>query len=126
MANGHPLVADEPQAVGGTNQGPSPYELLSAALGACTTMTLRMCADRKQWPLESVTVRLTHDKVHAQDCDTCDSKGGKIDVIEREIEFSGPLDESQRQRLLEIADKCPVHRTLHSDIRVNTGLKSHK
>lgn len=126
MANGHPLAADEPAAVGGTNLGPSPYELLSAALGACTSMTLRMYADRKEWPLETVTVRLTHDKVHARDCDSCDRKEGKIDLIEREIELSGPLDESQQQRLLEIADKCPVHRTLHSDIRVNTKLKSHK
>lgn len=123
QANGHPLIADEPVEVGGTNRGPSPYEFLSTALGTCTGMTLRMYADRKKWPLEAVVVRLQHGKVHADDCGECEEKGARIDVIEREIELFGDLDEAQRQRLLEIADKCPVHRTLHSEIVVNTRLR---
>ncbi len=124
MANGHPLVGDEPPSYGGTDQGPSPYEFLTTALGTCTGMTLRMYADRKEWPLESVLVRLKHNKVHAQDCGECESKNKKIDVIEREIEVMGPLDEDQKQRLIEIADKCPVHRTLHSEIVVKTRLRN--
>jgi uncharacterized OsmC-like protein len=94
-----------------------------AALGACTGMTLRMYADRHEWPLESVVVRLKHQKVHAADCAQCETRSGKIDTIEREIEIEGPLDQEQRQRLLEIADRCPVHRTLHSEIVVKTSLK---
>jgi putative redox protein len=123
MANGHALVADEPPSVGGTNAGPTPYNLLAAALGACTGMTLRMYADRKQWPLTEVTVRLLHDKVHAVDCRECDEREGRIDRLHREIELQGPLDDAQRARLLEIADRCPVHRTLESDIRIETVLK---
>ena len=122
-ANGHALIADEPIAVGGGNAGPSPYELLAAALGACTTMTLQMYAKRKKWPLEAAQVYLHHQKIHANDCDDCETTSGTIDQIEREVELIGPLDDEQRQRLLEIADRCPVHRTLHSEIRIPTRLK---
>lgn len=123
LANGHSLIADEPIAVGGANTGPSPYDYLVASLGACTAMTLRMYADRKQWPLESVVVRLRHQKIHRADCQECETKTGTIDHIEREIELNGPLDQEKRQKLLEIADKCPVHRTLHSEITVQSWLK---
>lgn len=122
LANGHPLVADEPVAVGGTNTGPSPYELLAAALGACTTMTLRMYADRKRWPLDDVEVRLRHAKIHCDDCAEASKGRPKIDHISRELVLEGPLDADQRARLLEIADRCPVHRTLHSEVRVTTTL----
>lgn len=123
IANGHRLLADEPIAVGGADTGPPPYDYLVAALGACTGMTLRMYADRHEWPLESAVVRLKHQKIHATDCQECETISGKIDTIEREIELEGPLDQEQRQRLLEIADRCPVHRTLHGEIVVKTSLK---
>ena len=122
---GHSLIADEPIAVGGSDTGPTPYDYLVAALGACTSMTLRMYADRKKWPLESVVVRLRHERIHASDCDACVTKEGKVDRIEREIELIGPLSEEQRGAFLGIADKCPVHRTLHSEILVDTRLKGH-
>jgi uncharacterized OsmC-like protein/pimeloyl-ACP methyl ester carboxylesterase len=122
-ANGHSLIADEPISVGGSNTGPTPYDLLVSALGACTSMTIRMYADRKKWPLDGIGVRLLHQKVHAEDCVHCESKSGKIDVIEREIELTGDLDDEQRRRLLEIADKCPVHKTLHSEIAVRSRLR---
>lgn len=122
-ANGHSLVADEPIAVGGSNSGPTPYDYLVTALGSCTAMTLRMYADHKGWPLESVTVRLKHQKVYAQDCERCVSHNTKLDPIEREIELVGALTTEQKQRLLKIADRCPVHRTLHSEILVKTALK---
>jgi len=122
LANGHPLVADEPISVGGSNTGPSPYELLAAALGACTTMTLRMYADRKGWPLEEVEVRLRHEKIHCVDCAEASNGRSKIDHIQRELVLEGDLDESQRNRLVEIADRCPVHRTLHADVRITTTL----
>jgi len=122
IANGHALVADEPVAVGGTNTGPSPYELLSAALGACTTMTLRMYADRKQWPLEDVEARVRHAKVHCVDCGDTENKTSRIDTFSRELVLEGALDDEQKGRLLEIADRCPVHRTLHSEVRITTTL----
>ncbi len=123
LANGFPLVADEPAAVGGTNTGPTPYDYLVAGLGACTAMTLRMYADHKKWPLETVEVRLNHDKVHAEDCGQCETKAGKIDVIQRELLLTGALDAAQRQRLLEIANRCPVHRTLEGEVKVRTSLQ---
>lgn len=119
----HRLQADEPESAGGDNSGPSPYDLLLAGLGACTSMTLRMYADQKQWPLERITVRLKHAKIHAQDCSECETREGKVDRIEREIEIAGDLDDEQRARLLEIANKCPVHRTLHSEVIIPTRLR---
>lgn len=122
MANGYTLVADEPSSMGGTGAGPTPYDYLVAALGACTAITVRMYADRKRWPLESVTVRLDHQRIHAKDCEECETKEGRIDRIEREIELAGPLEKEQRRRLLEIANRCPVHRTLESEVVVETYL----
>jgi putative redox protein len=119
----HSLIADEPKSVGGTDAGPTPYDLLLGALGACTSMTLRMYADRKQLPLEGVKVRLRYARIHALDCAACETKIGKIDRIEREIELLGPLSEEQRQRLLEMADRCPVHRTMTSEIDIVTRLR---
>ena len=118
----HDMPADEPRPAGGQDTGPSPYELLLMALGACTSMTLRMYATRKQLPLERVLVRLKHDKVHVEDCINCEQKGAMIDRIDRQLELFGPLDAAQRARLLEIADKCPVHRTLTGKIEIHTAL----
>jgi putative redox protein len=123
-AGAHRLVADEPIEVGGDDRGPGPYDYLLAGLGACTSMTLRLYAERKNLPLERVIVRLVHDKIHASDCADCETKEGKIDYIERNIEIVGALDAEQRQRLLEIADKCPVHRTLQSEIKIATKLEA--
>jgi len=116
----HRIVVDEPVSYGGTDAGPTPYALLLAALGACTAMTLRLYARNKGWPLESVEVRLSHDKIHAKDCATCETKEGRLDRIEREVIVGGPLTEEQRKRLGEIADRCPVHRTLTSEIHIHT------
>jgi putative redox protein len=123
FANGFPLVADEPKEYGGGNEGPSPYEYLLAALGACTGMTLRMYAQRKGWPLTEAMVRLSHQKIHAEDCRDCDADGSRIDMFVRELELRGELDEAQRQRLLEIAGHCPVHRTLSNGARIETTLR---
>ena len=118
----HHIVADEPKSVGGTDLGPNPYDYLLASLGSCTTMTLKMYANRKGWNLDSAKVILNHQKIYAKDCEECETEIGKIDYIEREIELLGDLDKDQRNRLLEIADRCPVHRTLHSEIVVKTKL----
>lgn len=117
----HRFLADEPPSVGGGGRGPDPYQFVSAGLGACTSMTLRMYAERKGWPLEHVSVSLSHAKDHAEDCSDCE-KGRKIDIFEREISISGNLDADQRQRLLEIADKCPVHKTLEDRVHIRTRL----
>lgn len=119
---GHAMIADEPAGVGGNDEGPSPYELLSAALASCTTMTLKMYASLKELPMESVTVRVRHGKIHADDCRDCESAVGKIDEFQREISFAGDLSDAQIKKLLVIADKCPVHRTLHGEIKVRTEL----
>lgn len=123
MANGLSLVADEPVSAGGTNMGPTPYDYLVAGLGACTAMTLRMYADHKQWPLKEVVVSLSHKKIHARDCQTCETDQVMVDRIERDVEVKGPLDASQSKRLMEIADRCPVHRTLESKVSIHTTLK---
>ena len=122
LAGSHALTADEPVEAGGTGIGPSPYDLLLAALGACTSMTVGMYARRKEWPLESVTVRLRHFRIHASDCETCESKEGMLDRIERDVELIGVLSAEQRAKLLEISNKCPVHRTLSSEIDILTRL----
>jgi uncharacterized OsmC-like protein len=119
-AGRHRLHADEPDSAGGTDTGLSPYDLLLAALGACTSMTMGMYARRKAWPLEEVTVYLRHSKIHAADCAECETKEGMLDRIERDIHMVGPLTDEQRFKLLEIANKCPVHRTLTSEIDIET------
>ena len=123
VAGKHSFKADEPTSVGGQNFGPSPYDLLLASVGTCTAMTLRMYADRKKWDVNEITVHLNHSKDHVKDCEDCSSATSKIDVIERIIQIDGNIDDAQRQRMLEIADKCPVHKTLHNDVHVSTSLK---
>jgi putative redox protein len=118
----HSLRADEPVSAGGGDAGPGPYELLLMALGSCTSMTVHMYAARKKWPLEQVVVQLRHQKRYADDCADCEKPGALLDHIDRTISFAGTLDDGQRSRLLEIADHCPVHRTLTSKIVVKTML----
>ena len=122
IAGPHRFVSDEPVSAGGTDRGPTPYDLLLAALGSCTSMTLVLYARRKRWALEEVTVRLRHSRVHAQDCADCDTGEARLTVIERDIELGGVLDEGQRTRLLEIANRCPVHVTLSSEMNIRTRL----
>ena len=116
----HHMLADEPVAAGGEDSGPGPYDFLLAGLGACTSMTMRLYADRKTLPLDRVTVTLKHSKIHAEDCAECETRTGMLDQIDRVIKIEGALDEDQRKRLMEIADKCPVHRTLTSEVRIVT------
>jgi uncharacterized OsmC-like protein len=120
----HVLQSDEPSDFGGNDAGPNPYELLLAALGACTSMTVRMYAERKQWPLEEMQVSLSYARVHAEDCADCETKVGMVDRIEVAISFTGSLSDEQERRLLEIANKCPVHRTLTSQAQIDTRLES--
>jgi len=122
QAGRHSLLSDEPVSMGGRDEGLSPYDLICAALGSCTGMTLRMYARTKGWPLREVTVRVSHEKIHAIDCAECETKEGRIDKLTREISLTGELTEAQRQRLLEIADRCPVHRTLTNEVRIETRL----
>jgi len=121
-AGRHRLAADEPIGAGGTDTGPTPYDLLLAALGTCTSMTIALYARRKQWPLERVTVTLGHARVHAADCENCETQPVGLHRIEAEVTLAGPLSEEQRARLLEIANKCPVHRTLTGTIEIRTRL----
>jgi putative redox protein len=120
VARGHELVSDEPLDQGGADAGPTPYELLLGALGACTAMTLRLYADRKGYPLENVEVILEHDRMHAADCRDCETREGFLDRIRKRIMMDGPLSDEQRQRLLDIAERCPVQRTLQREIVIES------
>ena len=121
-AGPHHLIADEPAGLGGSDLGPSPYGLLSAALASCTTMTLKMYASFKKLDLQSVSAHVTHERIHAKDCADCESETGKIDTFHRVLSYEGTLTKEQEQKLLEIADKCPVHKTLQGEIRIRTEL----
>jgi len=120
LSGPHRMLADEPVKLGGLDSGPGPYDFLLAGLGACTSMTIRLYADFKKIPLDNVSVRLSHNKIHAEDCENCETKVGMVDRIERAVTLEGTLDAEQRKRLMEIADKCPVHRTLESEISIRT------
>ena len=122
IAGPHQFVSDEPTSVGGTDSGPTPYDLLLAGLGSCTSMTIGMFARRRKWALERVTVRLRHSRIHAEDCEACETRTGKLTLIERDIELEGVLDGEQRARLLAIANRCPVHLTLTSHMEIQTRL----
>jgi putative redox protein len=119
----HTLTADEPRPAG-VDLGPTPYDLLLSALGACTAMTVRLYADRKGWQLEGVEVKLRHDKIHAQDCAECETREGFLDRITKELTFTGELDQEQRLRLAEIAERCPVQRTLEREIAIEQSVTS--
>lgn len=121
-ARGHLLHADEPLEGGGGDIGPSPYELLLSALGACTAMTLRLYAGRHGWPLEGVEIVLRHERVYLEDCRDCESPGSRLERVTKRLALHGPLDEAQRQRLAEIAERCPVNRTLHSNVQIEQEL----
>jgi len=121
VAGAHQLLSDEPAAAGGTDRGATPYDLLLAALGSCTSMTVAMYARRKGWPLERVTVRLRQARVHAEDCAACETKDARLTIIDREIVLEGSLGEDQRARLMEIASRCPIHLTLTSTIEIRTS-----
>ena len=122
IAGPHRFVSDEPTSVGGTDSGPTPYDLLLAGLGSCTSMTIAMYARRRQWALERVTVRLRQSRVHAEDCAACEARMATLTLIERDIELEGALDENQRVQLLAIANRCPVHMTLTSQMNIRTRL----
>jgi putative redox protein len=121
-AGGHRWVMDEPEEAGGTDEGPTPYDLLNAAIGACTSMTLRVYADRKGWPLEEVIVHMRHGQHHEADCERCETEEVGIHRIEREIELRGDLTDEQRKRLLAIADRCPVKQTLERGVKVSPAV----
>lgn len=121
-ARGHELHVDEPLQAGGTDTGPTPYELLLGALGACTAMTLRLYADRKGWPLAAVSVELSHSRIHAEDCAECETRDGFLDQIDKRLRLEGPLDAEQRARLAEIAERCPVQRTLQREVVIRQQL----
>lgn len=123
-AENHRLVGDEPVSYGGRDLGPNPYEFLLSALGSCTSMTIRMYANRKNIPLENIEIKLTHSRIHGEDCQECESHEGMIDVIKKEIWLEGALNDEQRGRLLEIADKCPVHKTLLNEMLIKTELQN--
>ena len=118
VAGKHHLLADEPVSAGGDDSGPDPYDYLLTALGACTSMTIGLYARRKQMPLENITVSLWHSRIHAKDCEECETKEGMLDRIDMEVELTGSLTAEQHAKLMEIAGKCPVHRTLTSEINI--------
>jgi len=120
---GHSLTVDEPVEAGSEDAGPNPYELLLAALGACTSMTLLLYARRKEWPLEGVEVRLSHERIHARDCADCEQQEGYLDQVDKEIIVTGPLTAEQVTRLGEIAEMCPVNRTLHNTVHTTLAIR---
>ncbi len=123
QASNHHILADEPESAGGEDKGPNPYDLLLSSLAACKVMTVHLYARRKQWPVETVSITLNHRKVSANECEDCETEGlAKVDIIDCEISFEGELDEAQIKRLAEIADRCPVHRTLTSETKIRTAV----
>ncbi len=123
-SRGHFVISDEPAEAGGGDAGMSPYELLLAALGSCKAMTVRMYAKRKNYPLKDISIALSHSRIHAEDCADCETKIGRIDSIDVELTFTGELDREQTQRLLEISEKCPLHRTILSEMKINSIIKT--